>query len=826
MVFNPKQNQIRSVLFVWASITVAYFFLTWFLAQSIAHNTPERVLVALVTTTTYATLAVTLGRRILQQAETTYAQLEASLAKESESEERFRRLAEATLEGIVIHDQGKILEANRTFADLYGYSPDTLVGKSFFDLVAPQAPAHRAEQPYEVTATRQDGTLLFLEIVERPFVHHGITAHVASVRDITARKRTEQELERRVQELDALVAEIERAQTKARATLDAASDMMVLISPAQTILAVNQSFCDHFFGGNPREIVGRRIQDYAAEIERLFADPSLLQAMISDTVADHEKHFAHIVTQRAPHRREHQLAATPVHTRTGEYLGRLYVFHDVTREREVDRMKTEFVSLVSHELRTPLTSIKGYVDLLQTGEVGELTDEQREFLDIVKTNADRLVELINDLLDISRIEAGRVELKRKPLDLSKIISQVATTLKPQITAKQQTLALQIADALPPVLGDSDRLTQIVMNFMSNAYKYTPVQGRITIAAYPQAAHVRVDVHDTGIGLTEEDQAQLFTKFFRAKNRATQEVGGTGLGLALTRSLVEMHGGRVTVASAPHQGSTFSFTIPIAEQAVSIETAPPHIVPGKRIMVVDDEPDIAKLIKRYLERAGYTVVIAPDGRTALQFAQREHPDLITLDVMLPDTDGFTVLEWLKTNPSTHKIPVIMLSILADEEQGKLLGAVDYLTKPVNERLLLDHVARILANDKTHRVLVAEDDDDNRRLITNLLTRAGYQVLQATNGADAVQLAQEQQPGLVLLDIRMPEMDGITALQTLRADSATRDLPVIMMTGYPGALEENRSAMLNLGAPAILSKPFTAEQLARAIAQALTGGSKSP
>ncbi len=231
---------------------------------------------------------------------------------------------------------------------------------------------------------------------------------------------------------------------------------------------------------------------------------------------------------------------------------------------EVNQLKSEFVSLVSHELRTPLTSIMGYAELLLAGEVGNVTEEQREFLGIMKGNADRMLELINDLLDISRIEAGKVELKRTTLDLAHVIQTVASLLRPQIEAKRQLLTLDLAESLPVVFGDAERIMQILTNLLSNAHKYTPPGGRIRVTTHAENGSVRISIQDTGIGLSPDDQAQLFTKFFRAQNRATQEASGTGLGLAITRSLVEMHGGEITVTSAPGQGSTFSFTLPTTQ----------------------------------------------------------------------------------------------------------------------------------------------------------------------------------------------------------------------------------------------------------------------
>jgi signal transduction histidine kinase len=240
--------------------------------------------------------------------------------------------------------------------------------------------------------------------------------------------------------------------------------------------------------------------------------------------------------------------------------------------QEANRLKTEFVSMVSHELRTPLTSIQGYAELLLEDE--RIVGEERESLTIVRKNADRLLGLINDLLDLSRIEAGRVDLHRTSLDLARLISEVARSLRPLIEAKRQRLKLDLGDALPAVWADANRVTQILTNLISNAHKYTLVDGSITVAARRDDGFVRVDVSDTGIGLSPEDQAQLFTKFFRANNRSLQAIGGTGLGLVITRLLVELHGGRITVSSAPGQGSTFSFSLP--------EVEPRHEVSSMRV----------------------------------------------------------------------------------------------------------------------------------------------------------------------------------------------------------------------------------------------------
>jgi signal transduction histidine kinase/ActR/RegA family two-component response regulator len=383
----------------------------------------------------------------------------------------------------------------------------------------------------------------------------------------------------------------------------------------------------------------------------------------------------------------------------------------------LSRTKDEFVSLVSHELRTPLTSVKGYVDLLLDGEVGDISADQREFLGIVRNNADRLIVLINELLDLARIESGRTQIVHESVDLRALLYRVVESLRPQFDAKHQTLTLDVTSDAPSLLrvaGDPARLTQVFVNLLSNAHKYTPDGGVITLATRRVENRVQVDVIDTGIGLSSLDQERLFEKFFRSSNPAVQSAGGTGLGLAITRELVRLHGGEVSVSSQPHVGSTFTVTLPAepgsqlapssnatsnvtsghTTAAAAIRGSDPGASRAKRVLVVDDEPDIAGLIRRYLERGGYSVSVAGTAAEAVQLAQSDPPDLITLDIKLPDADGFTVIEWLRAHPQTATIPVIPISILPDTGRAQSMGIEDYLNKPVDEALLLSKVDRIL------------------------------------------------------------------------------------------------------------------------------------
>jgi PAS domain S-box-containing protein len=479
---------------------------------------------------------------------------------------------------------------------------------------------------------------------------------------------------------------------------------MVLVDPGRRFRLVNRRFVE-MFGVDRSSVLGRTFEELASEVDRVFDDAASFAQAVLGSVQDTERVFTVGVTQRAPVRRELQMVSTPVHGAGDEYLGRLYTFRDVTNEREVDRLKTEFVSLVSHELRTPLTSIKGFVDLLFEFDVDRLSAEQREFLTIVQSNVDRLVTIINDLLDISRIESGRLELQWSEFDLRQTIAEVARSFQPQLDAKNQRLDLDLPTSLSYVLADRERVIQILTNLVSNAHKYTPAGGSIAVSASADDRFLTVEVADSGMGLSAEDLGKLFTKFFRASNRATQEVRGTGLGLAITRSLVEAHGGQITATSQLGEGSTFRFTLLVAagaQRPAAVSLPWSHGRGGRRVLVVEDDADIADLLRRYLERARSEVLVAGTGEDALLLVIEEHPDLVTLDVNLPDMDGYAVMERLRETLGTSELPpVVFLSMLPDDGRAARLGAVGHLTKPFDEAALLDTVRRGLDEQPAER-----------------------------------------------------------------------------------------------------------------------------
>ena len=369
---------------------------------------------------------------------------------------------------------------------------------------------------------------------------------------LKARVEAEEALAQRFQEA-------EQARGEARAILDATESAMLLVTADGRVLSANRRLAT-LFQMAEKELAGLHAADLEFHFARIFASPGNADRLVT-YLAVAELAMPWDLRQHWPVERDLALTCRPVTASNGSPLGRLFSFRDVTQERALIRLKDEFVAHVSHELRTPLTSIKGYADLLLADDAGDLSHDQREFLEIIKRNADREVALVNDLLDLSSLDAGKLNLTLAPLDLCQLLAGVVLSFRPQLAAKQQVLTTDLPAKLPTVRGDANRLIQVFTNLLSNAHKYTPAGGRITIGVSADNGWVRVAVTDSGIGMSADEQRQLFTNFFRAKNRTANEVGGTGLGLAITKSLVELHGGTIAVSSAPGAGSCFAIELP-------------------------------------------------------------------------------------------------------------------------------------------------------------------------------------------------------------------------------------------------------------------------
>jgi signal transduction histidine kinase/CheY-like chemotaxis protein/ligand-binding sensor domain-containing protein len=462
---------------------------------------------------------------------------------------------------------------------------------------------------------------------------------------------------------------------------------------------------------------------------------------------------------------------------------------------EADAAKSSFLSTVSHELRTPLTSVLGFAKIIRRRLMERLfpliTDEDRkvqqakqqviENLDVVVSEGERLTKLIDDVLDLAKIEAGKFTWNMGAVSIADVVERATAATASLFEAKKLDLIREVDSDLPPVNGDQDRLIQVVINLISNAVKFTD-SGAIVCAAHLQGDELVVSVKDSGIGIAAADQTKVFEKFKQVGDTLTDKPKGTGLGLPICKEIVEYHGGRIWVESEPGKGSTFLFTLPITAKPAQLSLLPEkrsldfeslvrqlrETVAGqngrsKSVLVVDDDPNIRSLLQQELTEAGYGVRLAEDGRKALALIREETPGLVILDVMMPEMNGFDVAAVLKNDPTTMDIPIIILSIVEDKERGFRLGVDRYLTKPIDTRSLFHEVDSLLGQGKSKKkVMVVDEDASTIRTLTDVLEARGYQVVDS-DGKDLLARAVTSQPDIIILNSLLSGSDGVRSLR---------------------------------------------------------------
>ncbi len=474
-----------------------------------------------------------------------------------------------------------------------------------------------------------------------------------------------------------------------------------------------------------------------------------------------------------------------------------------------NRAKSQFIANMSHELRTPLSAVIGYSEMLSE----ELQDLQQDQLlpDVskIESNARHLLSLINDVLDLSKIEAGRMTVAAEDFEVGRLVDDVVAATAPLVERKENRLALDLGPEGGKDLGamrtDQVKLRQSLLNLIGNASKFTE-NGTITLIVRREDEGgrdwVRFAVQDTGIGMTEEQLGRLFQRFTQADESTTRQFGGTGLGLAITRAFCRMMGGDVSVASTAGEGSTFTIRLPAelpageAAEAISEDIEVPE---GPCVLVVDDDPAQRDLLTRFLERQGFAVRAAADGQAGLALARALRPTAILLDVEMPRVDGWSMLHSVRADPALAETPVVMVSVINEQGLGYALGATDYLVKPVD----WDHLKEIIdryrppesrgdpSREASGTVLVVDDDLDLRARLRTQLERGGLQVIEAADGQEALAEVDRSVPGLVLLDLMMPVMDGFAFLKALRARPHGRNIPVVVLTARDMTAEERES-----------------------------------
>jgi CheY-like chemotaxis protein/signal transduction histidine kinase len=478
------------------------------------------------------------------------------------------------------------------------------------------------------------------------------------------------------------------------------------------------------------------------------------------------------------------------------------------RAREIEqsaRLKSEFLANFSHEIRTPLNGIIGYCDLLAREEGSRLTLHGRRDLQVVKANAKTLLALINDILDLSKIEAGQVDVVREDVDLAALADECIATVRDLLKGKNVEISASVSPDVHSLRSDGLKLRQVLLNLLSNAAKFTDT-GEIVVDIKSDGATLVMTVEDTGSGIPADQLPFIFEKFRQVDGSSTRKVGGTGLGLAIVKELCRILGGTVDAASTPGRGSVFTVRLPMEarKDAATKESVPTtgtgsEKPTGTTVLVVDDDPLVHQLLKAELEKEGMRVLVAADGVEALSMVRQHRPGAIVLDVHLPKLDGWTVLAELKNNVLFAQIPIIIISIEEQRAKGFSLGAHEYLVKPIDPDRLVAVVSRSVSPG-SGEILVVDDDAATPELVSRQLRRAGFSTSEARDGDDALLRARVTRPAMMVVDLVMPGCDGFELIRRLRDEKI--QVPVVVLTGKTLSAEEQQS--LRDGIAALVQK----------------------
>jgi signal transduction histidine kinase/DNA-binding response OmpR family regulator len=462
------------------------------------------------------------------------------------------------------------------------------------------------------------------------------------------------------------------------------------------------------------------------------------------------------------------------------------------RIQESDRLKSQFLANMSHELRTPMNSIIGFSEILVERLDGKVEAKHVSFLRHILASGQHLLGIINDILDLSKIEAGKMEIFPERFDVRQVIESVCHVMR-GMSRIQPNLIIEVPEDMPQIVTDLAKFKQILFNLLSNAVKFSPPERAVTIRAQHMAGEeddgmVTVSVRDEGIGIDPKDHEVIFEEFRQVDGTVKREFGGTGLGLALVKKFVELQGGTVRVDSAPGRGSIFSFTLPVSSKAMvaSPLQALPHLEevvsrPGDRVLVVEDDAHAYDLISAALATAGYVSVRARHGEEAVRLALEARPVAITLDLVLPGFDGWEVLKRLKSDRATRDIPVVIISMIENRELGVALGADDYFVKPVDRERMLERIRKLTSGRAARtRLLLIDDDTAVHTLLEEELAALGYTVDSAFTGESGVRAARAITPDLIILDLMMPGMSGFEVAGLLKEDAATANIPIVVLT----------------------------------------------
>lgn len=693
----------------------------------------------------------------------------------------------------------RYLAVSRRWLTEYGLEGRNVVGLSHYELfpetderwrtIHRECLNGKTASSEEGQFTTREGTIDWLRWEIHPWrdADSNVGGIIIFTEFITARKQAEDE--------------IRHLATHLRVMLDSADSAIISTDATGTIQIFNRG-AEKMLGYSAQELVGRQTPG-------LFHDPAEIATLLNRLrqegipIASPFDALVHEARQGRPSQREWTmvdrdgnrfpalLSINALRSADGEVEGYLGIANNISQMREADRLKSEFISTVSHELRTPLTAIRASLGMINSGLFGDLPEDARQLTDIAHQSTERLIRLINDLLDIEKIASGKMRFEMKPHQLRDLLLATVKDNETLASRAGVTLRLEDGDIAATVRGDADRLVQTFTNLVSNAVKFSPANSEVRIAVTPLRANwVRVSIIDHGCGIPEEFRARIFQRFAQADGSDTRAKGGTGLGLAITREIVERHGGEISFETAVGQGTCFHIDLPVLDDLPVMATlAGDDNQPGEamtaNVLVCEDDPDIARLLGLMLTQAGFAPVLARDGAEALRLLRERRFDAMTLDLLLPDTHGLKLFEDIRALPAGRDLPIIIVSAIADQGRetldGEAVGIIDWLAKPIDPDRLIRAIGRAIAKPGNERPLLlhVEDDADMRLVVQRVLSRLA-DIVPAASVARAREVAASQWFDLAIIDIDMPDGSGLDVIPLLR-DRMGGPVPVVVFTG---------------------------------------------
>jgi len=663
-------------------------------------------------------------------------------------------------------DDGEILTINSTAADLFGHVEEDMIGKTVLEFVQEteqfETFAELINTNVELTGLKKDGGVFPLGIAITELPDPSVGRLLAIIRDRTPFRKTK----------DALAA----SEMRYRSLFENANEGIVIRERESTeVIDCNQMFLNRL-GYERDEIVGHKVEKFSPMTPDIKRIRRFQEAGYDSKDIVERTHLRKDGTEMPV-----EISSSPI-----EIDGRKMVvsfIRDITERRAIETQKSEFISTVSHELRTPLTSIKGALGLMRSGIVGEIPDKFAAMLDIAFNNSERLTRLINDILDIEKIEAGQLELNWRLLDLTSIVRETIEESKGYGDEFKVTIVENIKIEAASIEADPDRFKQVLSNLISNAVKFSPEGGEVTVSVEKQGDYFRISATDNGPGVPDNFRDKLFDKFSQVDSSDTRQVGGTGLGLSISKAIVEQHGGKISFTSDPNVETTFYFDLP----TVGPLRLPHTPKPGNhkyKILICEDEPDIARLLDLILQQGGFDTEIAGDAAEAKKLIHANHFDAMTLDIALPGQDGISLIQELRQSPETKHLPILVVSAKAQEGKkrlnGEAFGIIDWMQKPIDEKVLVQRLKNALgaSSDTRPTILHVEDDRDISNIVDMLLSELA-DVTIVRDIASAQNMLDEYDFDLIILDLVLPDGKGEEIIPNLGRSDGTKT-PVIVFS----------------------------------------------